>query len=357
MCTRHSIKSSLVGGVLTFGALDRQSVVQQASTLLPFLEPMLELSFSSNSVLGRILSGRTASTKAANHHSRSYRNEDRHSRARRRAQTSHASQGSRRDRIEYDFKTPQVSYSSVYLEEDGYDSVPLWSNSSNQNHGTYPDLSCQQCFHDRTYYTGYSGRSPDVSYQQTVPLTVPLPRYDYGISSPGPVPYSQSYGYSPQTPNNSHQSSGFSPQTPNYPRGADYRSRESASSGYRGTGVSEQQPRGRKCIFCGNPGLNLTDEKDGKILHPYLVQRNSEGETVLMGDSLDEAHGVACPAHMSKLMKLWNEACDAQDGFVEFDPGPYFSEYGKWRSYIFASRKAYGKHSFLEVDYEVESAV
>lgn len=314
---------------------------------------MLELSFSSNSVLGRILSGRTASTKAANHHSRSYRNEDRHSRARRRAQTSHASQGSRRDRIEYDFKTPQVSYSSVYLEEDGYDSVPLWSNSSNQNHGTYPDLSCQQCFHDRTYYTGYSGRSPDVSYQQTVPLTVPLPRYDYGISSPGPVPYSQSYGYSPQTPNNSHQSSGFSPQTPNYPRGADYRSRESASSGYRDTDVSEQQSRGRKCIFCGNPGLNLTVEKEGEILHPYIVQRDRDGHTWLAGDgdSLAETHGVACMAHMQELKDLWTAACVADDQFVEFYP----RQHGGNRWYIFASRKAYGKYNFVDVDFDVES--
>jgi hypothetical protein len=317
---------------------------------------MVELSFNSDSLIGRFLGGRTASSKAESYQPSSYRNKNRQSRTRRRAHTSHAPQGSHRDRNKYDFETPQASHRSVYCEEDGYGSVNLGSNSSYQNHGTYREPSCQQCFHDGTYYTGYSGRSPDVSYQQTVPLMVPLPRYDYGIPLPGPVPYSQSNGFSPQTPNN-FQSYGFSPQTPNYPRGADYRSRESASSGYRGTGVSEQQSRGRKCIFCGNSGLNLTVEKDGKILHPYLVQRNSEGETVLMGDSLDEAHGVACPAHMSKLMKLWNEACGAQDGFVEFDPGPYFSEYGKWRSYIFASRKAYGKHSFLEVDYEVESAV
>jgi hypothetical protein len=313
---------------------------------------MLELSFSSNSVLGRILSGRSASTKAANHHSRSYRNEDRHSRARRRAQTSHASQRSRRNRIEYDFKTPQVSYSSVYLEEDGYDSVPLGSNPSYQDHATYPDHSCQQCFDAGTYYADYSGHTSHTLYHQTVPLTVPPPIYNYGIPSPGPVPNSQSNGYPPHTPNYP-QGYGYPAQTPNYPQGSHYRSRESASSGYRGTGISEQQSRGRKCIFCGHPGLNLTVEKNGEILHPYIVQRDRDGHTWLAGDgdSLAETHGVACMAHMQELKDLWTAACVADDQFVEFYP----RQNGGNRWYIFASRKAYGKYNFCEVDYEVRS--
>lgn len=331
------------------------SITCPASKHLPTIScPMPQLSIDPSSRLLRYLGGRDGSKKH-----RSNSNVTRHRpRAQHRSHQSHTSRTGGRDRYEED------SSWSARWETEVSRSPPGPSYSSYQTHGAYS--GCQQCLDTAPYsnYASYSEHTPQVSYQQTVPLTIPLtvpltvppPIYDYGIPSPGPVPYSQSYGYSPHTPNYP-QSTGFSPQTPNYPRGADYRSRESASSGYRGTGVSEQQPRGRKCIFCGNPGLNLTDEKDGKILHPYLVQRNSEGETVLMGDSLDEAHGVACPAHMSKLMKLWNEACDAQDGFVEFDPGPYFSEYGKWRSYIFASRKAYGKHSFLEVDYEVESAV
>ena len=308
---------------------------------------MVELIFDSDSVIGRFLSGRTASSKAESYQPSWYKNKNRQSRAYRRAHTSHASQGSRRARNGYDCETPQVSYRSVYCEDDGYGSVPLGSNSAYQDHGTYPDHSCQQCFDAGTYYADYSGHTPHMSYHQTVPLTIPPPIYDHGIPPPGPVPYSQSYGYSPHTPNYP-QSSGYSSQTPNY-----YISGEGASRGYRGTGVSEQQSRGRKCIFCGNPGLNLTVEKDGKILHPYIVQRDRDGHTWLAGDgdSLAETHGVACMADMGRLRELWVEACGAEHQFVEFYP----HQYSENRWYIFASRKAYGEYNFFDVDFDVES--
>jgi len=56
-------------------------------------------------------------------------------------------------------------------------------------------------------------------------------------------------------------------------------------------------------------------------------------------------------AHMQELKDLWTAACVADDQFVEFYP----RQHGGNRWYIFASRKAYGKYNFVDVDFDVES--